>query len=904
MSGCCDSFVPGGSGGGGGGGGIDGIGVEDEGIALPGVFVTLNFIGDVVATDGGGGTANITVSGGGMTIGGAIAGGTDGSVLFVGAGSTLEQDNANFFWDNTNNRLGIGTAVPDSALHVVGDTHITGKLTVDGAIDPTSLTLVAAGNLAYQEQAAGQAVAVSPADRGRLIYNQGTQAWQVSANGGAYVNVATGSGMAIGGTIVGATVGSVLFAGAAGVLAQDNANFFWDDAGNALSMGGGSAAGASIANKGRIIYDEVAQRFKASLNTSAYFEIGTLSGALTTGSVLFANSLGQIAQDNANFFFADATNRLGIGLAAPAVSLDVVNATAAQNTIKIRSTITSGYSAIELVSSDAVNLTSGAIGFGNSAVGIAHLQSRHFWLSGDGAANIPNIVFASSTVNALEFRMVNTQVGIEFASGTSSAGSGANRGRLIYSAGGDQAFRVSENGGSYVTLAKQAVPSFTTGSVIFASATNVLGQDNANLFFDDAGNRLSLGSATPMGYRLSIISRASENCIGVRALDTASYAGMDLIDSAGTQRGSVGAGGSTTGNALQGRNFLLASNAFDWIMSDATTVWMRWYCITNSYAQEMANGSGAANALANTGKLRYNTTGQKFQVSANAAAYFDVATYAAALTTGSIPFANASNQLAQDNANLFWDDANNRLGIGIAAPLYSLHVVNTVTAQPVARLRNTSTSGYPAIEYVDSSDVFQASIGWANSAVSLVHLRSLIYLFSATGANVVLANATRLEHQFGMTGGSAFYEIADGAAAAVSTTDRARLIYNDAAAALQLSFDGSSYRDIPVLTTALTSGSVLFAASGRINQDNANFFWDDTNNRLGINDATPSEALDVTGSINMTVSLFRGGTKVVGAQGAAVADAAGGAFIDAEARTAINALLAELRAATGHGLIA
>lgn len=43
------------------------------------------------------------------------------------------------------------------------------------------------------------------------------------------------------------------------------------------------------------------------------------------------------------------------------------------------------------------------------------------------------------------------------------------------------------------------------------------------------------------------------------------------------------------------------------------------------------------------------------------------------------------------------------------------------------------------------------------------------------------------------------------------------------------------------------------------------------------------------------------GTKVVGAQGAAVADAAGGANVDAEARTAINTLLARLRT---HGLIA
>lgn len=48
-------------------------------------------------------------------------------------------------------------------------------------------------------------------------------------------------------------------------------------------------------------------------------------------------------------------------------------------------------------------------------------------------------------------------------------------------------------------------------------------------------------------------------------------------------------------------------------------------------------------------------------------------------------------------------------------------------------------------------------------------------------------------------------------------------------------------------------------------------------------------------------ALYNNSIKVVGAQGAAVADATGGVVIDAEARTALNALLARLRT---HGLIA
>lgn len=50
-----------------------------------------------------------------------------------------------------------------------------------------------------------------------------------------------------------------------------------------------------------------------------------------------------------------------------------------------------------------------------------------------------------------------------------------------------------------------------------------------------------------------------------------------------------------------------------------------------------------------------------------------------------------------------------------------------------------------------------------------------------------------------------------------------------------------------------------------------------------------------------STDYYSGSTKVVGAQGATVADASGGAVVDAEARTAINDLLARVRA---HGLIA
>jgi len=66
-----------------------------------------------------GGTIAASGGGGGMAIGGSITSATQGSVLFVGASGVLAQDNTNFFFDNTNERLGIGTATPQVSLSLV-----------------------------------------------------------------------------------------------------------------------------------------------------------------------------------------------------------------------------------------------------------------------------------------------------------------------------------------------------------------------------------------------------------------------------------------------------------------------------------------------------------------------------------------------------------------------------------------------------------------------------------------------------------------------------------------------------------------------------------------------------------------------------------------------------------------
>jgi hypothetical protein len=195
-----------------------------------------------------------------------------------------------------------------------------------------------------------------------------------------------------------------------------------------------------------------------------------------------------------------------------------------------------------------------------------------------------------------------------------------------------------------------ALPTFTTGSVIFAGALGVLAQDNANLFWDDAANQLKVGTpavvATQAVGLLLTNPTLSTNPVPEQyspVLVQQGHAwsnalGVDKVIEFATQVETIESGvGLATGN-------------------------LHWYY------QYDSGGWGDIAFMDATGRL---------SVSVLAMSTF---------TAGSIPFVKAAaigdppGLLTEDNANLFWDDTNNRLGIGVAVPLAPLHVQQTITA--------------------------------------------------------------------------------------------------------------------------------------------------------------------------------------------------------------------------------
>jgi len=97
------------------------------------------------------------------TMAGLIVSSLDaGSVVFAGASGAVMDDNTNFFWDDTNNFLGIGTSSPDVGVHIgaatpdsltasANDIFVSGELEVDGNAwfdgTTTSITNLYAGTI-------------------------------------------------------------------------------------------------------------------------------------------------------------------------------------------------------------------------------------------------------------------------------------------------------------------------------------------------------------------------------------------------------------------------------------------------------------------------------------------------------------------------------------------------------------------------------------------------------------------------------------------------------------------------------------------------------------------------------------------------------------------------------------
>jgi len=255
-----------------------------------------------------------------------LSGFTPGSVIFAGASGLLSQNNSQFFWDNTNSRLGIGTnsftaGDPSLKLEIAGNIYVDKLIDRNNTsygIDPAGNTLL--GNYSLYT-AYGAILAGASGNVGIGTTNPSTFKLQVDGNvgpnpGGSY-NLGSSTYpwanlYASNIYLSGFTPGSVIFAGASGLLSQNNSQFFWDNTNSRLGIGTNSFTAGDPSLKleiaGNIYVDKLIDR-----NNTSY-------GIDPAGNTLLGNYSLYTAY---GAILAGASGNVGIGTTSPNQTLSV-----------------------------------------------------------------------------------------------------------------------------------------------------------------------------------------------------------------------------------------------------------------------------------------------------------------------------------------------------------------------------------------------------------------------------------------------------------------------------------------------------------------------------------------------------------------------------------------------------
>lgn len=142
------------------------------------IDVTTKITGIVPSANGGSGTSTVF---------------TPGSVVFSGISGVYSQDNANFFWDSGNHRLGIGTTTPSTQVEILNAGGAQVKLTSSGGQAAVALN----GTSGLISNAAGNLSISSPAAASTIFVTNGREAARINSNANLLLGTSTDGGFKI-----------------------------------------------------------------------------------------------------------------------------------------------------------------------------------------------------------------------------------------------------------------------------------------------------------------------------------------------------------------------------------------------------------------------------------------------------------------------------------------------------------------------------------------------------------------------------------------------------------------------------------------------------------------------------------------------------------------------------------
>jgi hypothetical protein len=601
---------------------------------------------------------------------------TTGSVVFAGASGTYTQDNANFFWDDSNNWLGIGTNTPGTTLEVNSANKLTdsfGNLNVVGSDGSEAINK-------------GGQITLSGAYNGGGIANFGTIAARkenaTAANGASYLAFGTISddgGLTNTEKVRISSSGNVGIGDTTPTEAKLTVAGTGDFSGHVAIGNEGAVDGGTLSDGDPNIVLDLEETMTNPQDFDVSYGINNVivvdpSADASTAAVIGINS--QVESESSNSqdisFLSGGSLRgshrgsgelfSGRGAFAGFDNAGAGTVETAQGLVAYVDNNGSGLisDARGITTSTAYNDGGGDIdtSYGiyieagdnsegdeyNAAIGL-YIQNQ----SGFGATESYNIVSeGSGSINYFE----------------GSVGIGDDSPAALLTVGSSDAFQV--NGSGVITSASLA-----------GAGTQCLQADNSGVI---SGTGSACGAGGGMtSFTLAGSSGSSQTITDGNTLTIAAGAGItttggatDTITIASTLGTSVDLTSEVTGvlplaNGGTNKNLTAANGSI--VYSDADSF-------------ELLAGGTSGRALISGGS--------------SAPSWF-------APTAGSVLFAGTSGILQQDNAGLFYDDSTNRLGIGDASPDGTLELSDS-TNTPNLIFSDDDVS-QPATSFV-GADVF------------------------------------------------------------------------------------------------------------------------------------------------------------------------------------------------------